>query len=123
MLAWYEKESSDIDSATPLSPKSTQTLYELEMPTEPERCYLYLRDGPDSPPIKVSSETEGQTVGLATAVTTSPSSYAMNNNTSSSWSATHYSNKSDTGMQCGGRWALVGAAESKVGQGSINTCH
>ena len=116
LLAWYDKESDDPDAATPLSLKSTQTLYELEMPSEPQRCYLYLRDGPDSPPIKVTSggneggdtTAEGTAqVELATAVSTSTSSHAFNN-TSNSWSTTHYSNKSDTGRcdRCtrGGAW-------------------
>ena len=100
LLAWYDRESSDPDQATPLSPKSTQTLYELEMPDEPKRCYLYLRDGPDGPPVKESAQSAstGQVVDLATSVTTSPSSYSPNN-TSSTWSSTsHYSTKSDTGI-------------------------
>jgi hypothetical protein len=99
LLAWYDKDSNDPDAATPLSLKSTQTLFELDMPSEPERCYLYLRDGPDRPPIKVTTgggaAKEG--VELATAVSTSTSSHALNN-TSNSWSSTNYSNKSDTGM-------------------------
>lgn len=122
LLAWYDKDSSDPDAATPLSLKSTQTLYELEMPSEPERCYLYLRDGPDSPPIKVTGggnvagggtatadgtgqDTTGNEgtgkVEPATAVSTSTSSPAFNN-TANSWSTTHYSNKSETGKCAGG---------------------
>lgn len=108
LLAWYDKESNDADCATPLSPKSTQTLYELDMPCEPKRCYLYLRDGPDRPPIKETSEGGGQSqsVELASSVTTSPSSHTFNNN----WSSTHYTNKSDTGEGWGWHHILVGVS-------------
>lgn len=100
LLAWYHKESANPDDATPLSPKSTQTLFELDMPAEPEKCYLYLHDGPDSPPVKAESSGKGagQSVELATSVPTNPSSHAFTSNTSSWSPSTHYSNKSDTGM-------------------------
>ena len=64
----------------------------------------------DSPPIKVTSggneggdtTAEGTAqVELATAVSTSTSSHAFNN-TSNSWSTTHYSNKSDIGHRSEG---------------------
>lgn len=71
------------------------------MPVEPERCYLYLRDGPDSPPVKVSANnsTGGSAIDVATSVPTTTSSYSVNSasSTNTSWSTTHYSNKSDTG--------------------------
>lgn len=100
LLAWYDKDSDNPDHATPLSPNSTQTLYELDMPSEPQRCYLYLRDGPDAPPVKVADKAsgEGTPVGVATGISTTPSSHALNNATSSAWSSTtYYSNKSETG--------------------------
>ena len=101
LLAWYVKESADVAEATPLSPKSTQTLYELDMPTEPARCYLYLQDGPDSPPVRVAAQnssvqTEGQSIELANSVTTTPSTHSVTY--TNTWSTTHhYSNKSETG--------------------------
>ena len=113
LLAWDNKDSDDPDTATPLSPKSTQTLFELDMPSEPAKCYLFLRDGPDGPPIKlstVSSQGEGQGVEPASSISTTTSSHALNNasnnapnpshssNSSNAWASTpHYSNKSDTG--------------------------
>ena len=104
LLAWDNQDSDNADLATPLSPKSTQTLYELGMPSEPERCTLFLRDGPDAPPIIVSNtsqQPEGAetTISTATSVSLTTSSPQLNNPTSSttttSWS---YSNKSDTGV-------------------------
>ena len=108
LLAWDDKDSHDPDTAVPLSPKSTQTMYEMEMPTEPQKCYLYLQDGPDGPPTKVSSGVSvasgGDSVGLASSISTTTSAHALNNatsnnnpSTSSSTAWPHYSNKSDTG--------------------------
>lgn len=99
LLAWDHRDSHSVDDATPLSPKSTQTLYELDMPSEPQRCYLFLQDGPDAPPVKVSSSREipegkGQSVGLASSVSAAPSSHTFTN--SNAW--TPSSNKSETGL-------------------------
>lgn len=121
MLAWDEKDNDSADTAVPLSPKSTQTLYELGMPSEPDRCYLYLQDGPDAPPVRVDKtaasnadrgtdvggavgqgEAGGQGIVLAGSVSTaSPSAHSLSNTSSSNmWSSSssyHYPNKSDTG--------------------------
>ena len=126
LLAWAERDSDSVDSAVPLAPKSTQTLYELGMPSEPLRCHLFLRDGPESAPVRVSDITtsassgivdtvniaseaaggQGETArdhGVAVSVSTA-TPHSMNNTsssnmwpTSSSSSSYHYSNKSETG--------------------------
>lgn len=108
LLAYDIQDTHNPDLATPLSPKSTQTLYEMDMPTHPKKCYLFLRDGSEGPPVKASA-SEG--VGLASSISAATSSPAVNNasnnplpSSSSStntntWSSTttHYSNKSETG--------------------------
>ena len=108
LLAWCENETKDPNTATPLSPNSTQTLYELDMPSEPQRCHLFLQDGPDSPPVKEGAsnkkEEEGSgTVSVAVANSVSTSSHTLNNSPNT-WntSTTHYMNKSDTGNRRGG---------------------
>lgn len=125
LLAWDAEDTHNPDTATPLSPKSTQTLFEMDMPTEPRKCYLFLQDGPDGPPTKVGTggDVAGEGVGLASSISAATSSPALNNasnnppsSTSSSsnttWaSATHYSNKSDTGRcqtSCTGYFTLIG---------------
>ena len=111
LLAWDTLDTHDPDTATPLSPRSTQTLFEMDMPTEPQKCYLFLRDGPDGPPKKEVSEVGVASGGveLASSISSATSSHALNtasnnppssssSSSNTSWASTaHYSNKSDTG--------------------------
>ncbi len=108
LLSWGERDSDGLESAIPLAPRSTQTLYELGMEGD-KKYYLFLLDGPDAPPVKnndtgagarsdqgagsesggAGSESggagpesggAGQEIGLASSVnTTTPSSHSLNN--------------------------------------------
>ena len=64
LLAWAKRDSNSAEYADHLHPKSTQTLFELGMPADPHRSFVFLCDGPTAPPVK-----EGTTAAMVTRTT------------------------------------------------------